>query len=249
MNKFLITGMPRSGTTVLIKTLGKLNDVFVYSDPQGFGEPFKIMNKTLELNPYIRLNEVEKACSSEYFGFKVFPNDLISIEYLHDVKQYRTFVIIRKDIWKAIFSHALAKTKLFVNRLDIFASSSTLHTQDSKYNTLSDIPPALLREIKGAFFHKIKQCYEFETRWKNIDIIYFEDLIRPNASFNCLNEYFKEKIIFNLNYDDSHDSEAYYSNFSASALHELSEHFIKTVDIPDDCPKYIRDSVYKYYKE
>lgn len=249
MNKFLITGMPRSGTTVLINTLGKLDDVFVYSDSKGFGEPFKVMNKTLELNPYIRLDSVEKECDSKYFGFKVFPNDLVNIEYLHNVKQYKTFVIIRKDIWKAIFSHALAKQTLFINNLDIFAGSSTLHPHDSKYDKLSDIPPVLLREFKGAFFHRVKQCYEFETRWKNINIIYFEDLIKPDASFGCLNEYFNKDIVFNLNYDNSHDSEAYYSNFSSSALHNLAAYFIKTIDIPNDCPGYIRDSIYKYYKE
>jgi hypothetical protein len=248
MNKFLITGMPRCGTTVVVKTLSKLNDVFVYDDPHGFGEPFKIFNTSLELNPYIRLDRIENNCKSKFFGFKCFPGDLVSITRLNEKRNYKTFAIIRKDLWKSTFSHAIAKTKLFRDNQQTFDVSSKLHTQDPAYNTLSELPLPLRNLLRESYFHRVKGCYEFETQWKNTDIIYFEDLIKPNASFECLNNYFGQEIIFNLDYDDSHDIGAYYSNFSPAVLEELSKFMIKTIVLPDDCPEYIKESVYKFIK-
>ena len=138
---------------------------------------------------------------------------------------------------------------MFRDKEDTFKKSSTLHTQTEKFSRISDINPALRRGIADSMFYRAKECYEFETQWNNIDIIYFEDLIKPNASFDCVNKYFDQEIVFNLNYDDSHDAEAYYSNFDPSILEYFSNHFVNTINLPNDCPNYIRDSIYKYYKE
>ena len=42
MNKFLITGLPRSGTTIFARTLSHLDDISLANDAQNFFEPFKI---------------------------------------------------------------------------------------------------------------------------------------------------------------------------------------------------------------
>tara|TARA_B110000503_G_scaffold143686_1_gene247030 strand:- start:6875 stop:7621 length:747 start_codon:yes stop_codon:yes gene_type:complete len=248
MNKFLITGIPRSGTTILVKTLAKLNDVEVYDDQEGFAEPFKIVNKKLDLNPYLRLTAVEDKCNSKYFGFKCFPGDLLDINQLNEQRNYKTFAIIRKDIWKALFSYCVAKTKFVRDSTDIFKHSSTLHTQRPLQTYIDDWQSPLNQMIRQSYFWRVKSCYEFETQWKNTDIIYFEDLIKPNASFECLNEYFGQEIIFNLDYDDSHDTESYYANFSPEVLSKFSKHMLDTIVLPDDCPDYIKQSICKFIK-
>lgn len=250
MNKFLITGIPRSGTTALIKTLSKIDDVFMYSgDNNPFFEPFSLGNKTQYLNPYQLIEEAESNCNSKYFGFKCFNELVIDINKLNEHMNYKTFAIIRKDIWKSVFSHHIAKTKWFKENIDIFHSSSTLHAEKTIINNIKDLHPAEARNLKLSYFTRIKECYDFETQWKNIDIIYFEDLIKPNASFDCLNEYFGQTITFNLNYDDSHDVEGYFSNWNLDVLRSLSKDVEATVSIPNDCPSYIKESMYKFIKK
>lgn len=248
MNKFLISGLPRSGTTVFAKTISHLDDVSLANDAQGFFEPFKIMSKNRELNPIPRLKNLENNCKLDYFGFKCFPGDLLNLTNLSN-SGYKTFAIIRKDIWKSIFSHAVAKTELFVNNANVFSKSSTLHAQDLEINSIKEMPPPLLRMFQDSFFDRIKQAYDFEKHWNDIDIIYFEDLIKPDASFECVNKYFNKEIIFNLDYNDDSDIEAYYPNINPKVFKFISSHIINTVVLPEDCPKYIVDSLYKYFKE
>lgn len=247
MNKFVITGIPRSGTTVFARTLSKIDNIHVANDQHDFYEPFKIMSNSLDLNPLPRLKELEDNCRSNYFGFKSFPGDLLDLTALR-LNGYKTFAIVRKDIWKSIFSHAIARTKLFRdNDNTAFKGSSKLYTESVVASSISELPPPLLRMFQDSFFTRIKHAYEFETQYKNTDVIYFEDLIKPNASFKCVNTYFNKEIIFNLNYDDSDDFSSYYKNFSPELLHNMCRHFIQTVNIPNDCPQYIKDSIYKYY--
>lgn len=248
MNKFLITGLPRSGTTIFARTLSHLDDISLANDAQNFFEPFKIMSKRRELNPLPRLNNLENSCKSKYFGFKCFTGDLLNLTNLSN-DGYKTFAIIRKDIWKSIFSHAVARTELYVNNSNVFAGSSTLHTQDLVATSIHEMPPPLMRMFQDSFFNRVKQAYDFETYWKDIDIIYFEDLIKPNASFDCVNKYFNKEVIFNLDYDDSKDFEGYYPNIDPKVLRFISAQLINSIIPPKDCPKYIIDSMYKYFKE
>jgi len=248
MNKFVITGIPRSGTTVFARTLSKIDNIHVANDQHDFYEPFKIMSNSLDLNPLPRLKELEDNCRSNYFGFKSFPGDLLDLTKLILNDRYKTFAVIRKDIWKSIFSHAIARTKLFRdNDNTAFKGSSKLYTETLSASSISELPPPLLRMFQDSFFARIKHAYEFETQYENTDVIYFEDLIKPNASFECVNNYFNKEVIFNLDYDDSADFTSYYNNFSPELLSSMCKHFIQTVNIPNDCPQYIKDSVYKYY--
>lgn len=248
MNKFLITGLPRSGTTIFARTLSKIEDVSLADDANNFFEPFKILSKRRELNPLPRLTALENSCNTKYFGFKCFPGDLLNLTDLSN-SGYKTFAVIRKDIWKSIFSLAIARTELYVNNANVFAGSSTLHMQDLVATSMQEMPAPLLRMFQDSFFARIKDAYDFETQWKDIDIIYFEDLIRPNASFDCVNKYFNKEVVFNLDYDDSNDVESYYPNIDNKILRFISAQIINTVTIPKDCPKYIIDSMYKYFKE
>ena len=246
MNKFFITGIPRSGTTVLIETLSKLNDVSVYSNNNKFFEPFGMGNLKQHLDPYEPLRKAESKCNSKYFGFKSFTGDTVDIKKLNQDLGYKPFVIIRKDIWKSVFSHYVAKTTMMRQNIDIFYTSSTLHPNKETVNTTEEMRPGEPNFLKMSFFNTIKVCYEFETQWKNTNIIYFEDLIKPNASFDCLNNYFGQEIIFNLEYNDSHNINAYVSNWSTSVLNVLSRDIIQKAVIPDDCPNYIKESIHKF---
>ena len=249
MNKFLITGLPRSGTTIFARTLSQLDNVHMANDEHDFFEPFKLLSKSLDLNSLPKLKELEDSCKLNYFGFKCFPGDLLDLTMLR-FDGYKTFAVIRKDIWKSIFSHAIARTKLFRdNDGSAFGTSSKLHTQLLSASTIKELPTPLLRMFRDSFFARIKEAYEFETQHTNTDVIYFEDLIKPNASVDCVNNYFNKEVIFNLDYDDSDDFSSYYQNFSPELLSSMCLHFMKTVNIPNDCPQYIIDSIYKYYKE
>lgn len=248
MNKFFITGVPRSGTTVLTKTLSELNNVFVYKNNNDFFEPFGQGSSKQYLNPYQPLIEAEEQCNSKYFGFKCFNGDTVDIKKLNQELGYKTFAIIRKDIWKSVFSHHIAKTASFREKIDIFDRSSTLHPNKDIINNTAEFRPGEANLLKLSYFKSLKACYEFETQWKNTDIIYFEDLIKPNASFDCLNEYFGQNITFNLNYDDSHDVEGYFLNWNLDVLKSLSKDVVVRVNLPNDCPDYIKESMYKFIK-
>ena len=248
MNKFFITGIPRSGTTVLTKTLSRLGNVYVYKNNNEFFEPFGQGSTKQYLDPYQPLIEAEEQCNSKYFGFKCFIGDTVDIKKLNQELGYKPFVIIRKDIWKAVFSHYVAKTASFREKINIFDRSSTLHPNKDIINNTNELRPGEANFLKLSYFKTLKACYDFETQWKNIDIIYFEDLIKPNASFDCLNEYFGQKIIFNLDYDDSHEINSYILNWSTSVLNALSNDLINTAVIPDNCPDYIKESMYKFIK-
>ena len=248
MNKFFITGIPRSGTTVLTKTLSRLDNVYVYKNNNEFFEPFGAGSTKQYLDPYQPLIEAEEQCNLKYFGFKCFNGDTVDIKKLNQELGYKPFVIIRRDIWKAVFSHYVAKTTSFREKIDIFHRSSTLHPNKDIINNTTELRPGEANFLKLSYFKTLKSCYDFETQWKNIDIIYFEDLIKPNASFDCLNNYFGQKIIFNLDYDDSHEINSYILNWSTSVLNALSNDLIKTAVIPDNCPDYIKESMYKFIK-
>lgn len=248
MNKFFITGVPRSGTTVLTKTLSRLDNVYVYKNNNDFFEPFGQGSSKQYLNPYQPLIEAEEQCNSKYFGFKCFNGDTVDIKKLNQELGYKTFAIIRKDIWKSVFSHHIAKTASFREKINIFDRSSTLHPNKDIINNTNEFRPGEANLLKLSYFKSLKVCYEFETQWKNTDIIYFEDLIKPNASFDCLNEYFGQNITFNLNYDDSHDVEGYFLNWNLDVLKSLSKGVVVRVNLPNDCPDYIKDSMYKFIK-
>ena len=48
--------------------------------------------------------------------------------------------------------------------------------------------------------------YEVETKFQtSIDKIYFEDFIKPNKTYEKINNYFGQEIIFNLNYNDDYN--------------------------------------------
>ena len=81
------------------------------------------------------------------------------------------------------------------------------YTQSSK-NTKADFSNFRHFLPRFLFFLPtyIKLMYEAETKFQNyIDKIYFEDFIVPNKSYEKINNYFGQEIIFNLNYNDDYN--------------------------------------------
>lgn len=246
MKKFIITGLPRSGTTVVCRTIANNNDVYMYKNGNGWYEPFSTFHLGHEeFNPHGRLHDAEKDCNLPYFGFKLFAEDLITVEYCTS-NGYVPFAVIRQDIWKAVFSHWNAEHNLANDKVCTFDKSSKDYTLDRKnWTSIDAVPRETLSRIVKKLIKWTKWAYRFEKIYK-ANIIYFEDITKQNALDNSLNEFFDRDITFNLNYTDDHGLESYAANVDTLVWSEISKMVAKEINLPSDTPQYIKNSLTKY---
>lgn len=244
MNKFFVTGLPRSGTTVFLKTLSNLDNVQLYTTNE-YHEPFSWNQQTFALDVESRLKEAEGKCTAEYFGFKVFQFDHINFATLLK-NDYKPFAVIRKDIWKAVFSKVVASAHLNRRGLDYHNISSTDVALPDEFTKLEDVYPNVRQSFRKQMYDKMKFAYELETKWKDIDIVYFEDLVKPNSTFDCINNYFGREVVFNLNYNDNQDVEKYLPGYEKDIWRQMSIELNKKILVPDNAPQYIKDCLTKY---
>jgi hypothetical protein len=257
-NKFFILGLPRSGTTAVANTLNSYDNVHMHSTKKVEGiidneshlfEPFALANTKVMLDWKPKLiNNIEPNFNQDYNGFKVIFGDQVSIHRLVNEFNYRPLVVIRKNIWKMIFSKiaamwAVAEEDDSDNKVKTYTKSSRLANANFSYF------PLFVPRFEFFLNQFIKIIYELENEIMGtcnpISIIYFEDFVKPNATNDKLIEYFGQDIIFNLNYDDSFDiideylSEAKWSNnqykYLSSRIDATIEKFNIKIDptVPD----------------
>ncbi len=210
MNKFFIIGLPRTGTTAIAKTLNSYDNIYLYSksaedykdSESELFEPFALGNLKVELDWQNKLeNVVEVEFKSKYNGFKLIPGDVVYAGDLIRDYNYDPLIVIRKNIWKSLFSK--------IGAVYISNDEKTIdaYTKSSK-NTKADFSNFRHFLPRFIFFLKqyIKLMYEVETKFQtSIDKIYFEDFIKPNKTYENINNYFGQEIIFNLNYNDDYN--------------------------------------------
>jgi hypothetical protein len=220
-NKFFILGLPRSGTTAIANTLNACGDVYLYSSKKIEGiidnesylfEPFALANSKVTLDWKYKLKEViEPNFTKKFNGFKVIPGDQVNIRSLVNDYGYRPLIVIRKDIWKVIFSKIAASYTIHdENTLKEESTGAQIGAYlESSRKAKADFSKFLPFVPRLEFFlgNFIKSIYELENEARHelnpIDIIYFEDFIQPNKTYTKINEYFGQEIKFNLEYDDS----------------------------------------------
>jgi len=265
-NKFFILGLPRSGTTAIARTLTACKDICVYSSEKvdgkitnesHFFEPFALNGATVTLDWESKLtNTIESTYHKKYNGIKTISGDHIQIHDLVHTHNYRPLVTIRKDIWKTIFSKIAAAYALQEKQISGDATGDVPYLQSSRninanFDNFNQFVPRL--EFFLASF--IKTTYDFENRVRDtlnpIDIIYFEDFVKPNATYEKINEYFDQEIIFNLDYNDTFDvvdeylADANWTSNQYAYLSDRIENHIEKFQLTKDSkvPQYLKDAL------
>jgi len=246
MNKFIVTGIPRSGTTIFTKTLAQQSGVDVFSNDHFFYEPFSMGFKNkFRLNPEKDLAIQESKCKDDYFGFKAFKDGFLTPDYLM-TQGYRPIVLLRKDLWKSVISAFVQQWQVGQNLHPTYTSKEIIFPD--VYNTVEEVPPFMRTRFLINLGNRVMMCYRAERVWKDvIDIIYFEDLIKPGATFKNVNEYFQREIKFDLNYDNSMDALDYVPGIPREWFTKITREVIQKLEIETpDIPQYIIDSVNRY---
>jgi len=260
-NKFFILGFPRSGTTAIANTLTSSEDICVYSSEKldgiitqesHFFEPFV---STLDWESKLT-NTIESTYYKKYNGIKIIFGDCVLIHELVQNYNYRPLVTIRKDIWKTIFSKIAAGYSLAVKQNSGKDSHNNPYLQSSRninanFCNFNAFVPRL-EFFLGSF---TKAIYDYENRIRDkfnpIDIIYFEDFVKPNATYEKINEYFDQEIIFNLDYNDTFDvvdeylADANWTSNQYAYLSDRIENHIEKFQLTKDSkvPQYLKDAL------
>lgn len=237
---FVVTGTPRSGTTFFCNTLAGHADIWIprFSDLDN-AEPFNPIN-TIEVSNALQLPmfdhnfvvqkliELQQQNRTEFLGFKTFlayHNNMLS---LIEQTQLDVIVLLRKNIWLALASLLLAQ-----DNKDYNGSSKRFHAYTYDGSNREQ------RRIFTMFYSLCKDYWFSENVWHGhsrlIEKIYFEDLIKPNATFAKINAYFGRNITFEANYQDD-GIETYFTNFNqvkAMILHRVHQSQFHFQALPD----------------
>ena len=107
MNRILITGCPRSGTSQFCKIISKNNNINLWSDGHEYQyEPFST-------RPSMRFDESDwiqnflNKNESEFVGFKMFNGDTLSVTETAKRFDMKIIPVLRKDIISVYLSLAL----------------------------------------------------------------------------------------------------------------------------------------------
>jgi hypothetical protein len=247
VEKFVITGFPRSATTVFTKTIAQLDNVEIFTKSLGTLEPYEYNDKEMYVSPEADLQYYESLCNKKYFGFKSFNTDVMNNDYLFQ-QGYRPISLIRKDVWKSVTSWCALHLQSNNDQVAKFFEESTKnHVFDKEnFESLRDIPKPVWRLFSKALYSRIRVAYQVEKYYNNIDVIYFEDLIKPNSSFEKLNNYFDQEIVFNLNYEDDMEARDYTPSLPKEFYQHLCRQAKMSLVLPDDTPDYILESINRY---
>lgn len=249
MNKFFITGMPRSGTTIFTKTLDQQENIHLHNNSNPFYEPFHL--KFLRLNPLKDLEEASKNIDCKYFGLKLFANGTIHPAELL-AQGYKPIYILRKNIWKSVFSQFIQQVQAVSMSPEDFDKLSVENNFSSKIDPFTrevkDLNSDILMKMMVTLANRLMDVYQAEVVQKDkIAVIYFEDLIKQDATFDSINNYFDQKIIFNLNYDNSGDELEYIPVFPKEFLKKVTNIVCTRLgEMPKDMPSYVIENLEKY---
>jgi hypothetical protein len=189
VNRILITGCPRSGTSQFCKILSKNNNINLWSDGHEYQyEPFST-------RPSMRFDESDwiqnflNRNESEFVGFKMFNGDTSSVTETAKRFDMKLIPVLRKDIISVYLSLAL---------LPLQEKNKNNH---SSRNTNCGLEKILFevggfRRLRKNAFWLLKQYYLWE-RTPTFQKVYFEDMMN-GVEYPKLNEYFNTKITFGL---------------------------------------------------
>ena len=217
---FIVTGVPRSGTSFICQQLSNLDNV--YLDRNDNYEPFSPHSKILDEFEFLK--NLRMSNPDKIVGLKAFQVDAWFLD--RHLQSYTPIVMIRKDIRKAFLS-------LFILiRRGADENWSTRNRPD-----VSSIEPTD-REIRWQSKNILKSYYEAEKINHGYKV-YFEDMVN-GQSYPELEAFFERKLNLNPNYVGS-DIYSYYPD-PEKLLHPLRKMAIEMG--ADNFPHYVRKKLH-----
>lgn len=189
MNRFIVTGCVRSGTTQFCRTLAEQRDINIWQDGDNF-EPFSspsnIYNEIAWSKHFLGNNK------SEFVGFKQFNGDNTSVLEMANRFDMNIIPVLRKDIISVYLSFAIYQTKVSRNELANHGSLNMGYDYESIIREIGG-----LRSLRKNAFFILKQYFLWENT-ESYQKVYFEDMI-SGREYPKLNELFNRNIKFSLN--------------------------------------------------
>lgn len=224
MNRFVVTGTPRSATTFFCSVLKKHYGISMVPEAKGNKSPldtelFPPHDDRIKPSKFTGVNNYDNNRTIEvwsdkvtnehtkFVGFKTFPmyhyDNLKMIEY----NDLSVILLMRKNLWKVLASLITAMNSTTWNKSGLVVKKYTYSYDPFTYYML-----------RNTVDHIFNFLWYFENKLSRHDnyvtTVYFEDLIKRNYTNNDLNKYFNSTIVFNADYDDSSKPSDYISNIS-----------------------------------
>lgn len=231
MNRFLISGCPRSGTSQFCKVLSKQSDINLWNDGseywfEPFSRPSAIFDEAAWASDFFRKN------TSEFVGFKKFNNDALSASEMANLFDMKLIPILRKDIISVYLSLALIPLKVKAGNNSRGQNGHSLINMNFDLETILSEVGGFRRLRKNAFW-LLKQYHLWENS-KSFQKVYFEDMI-DGVEYPKLNDFFGRKITFDLDGYEHKGYEAYTKDWEKLLvpLEEVLYHAKKSEIFPD----------------
>ena len=239
-NKFLVTGIPRSGTTKFMEVLGTYDDIWIPKTREVFNVYFgKGFTKELlnDIGPMFDRNNVAKKLfdyglemGCNYSGFKTFFHSQFDYSGLLTLNNPDIIVMKRRNVWKAIGSS--------------LKDLSTLHGTDKKFVYTPD--NVFVRTLISQTLNSYWRTENFLKNYNVVADIFFEDITTNNKD-DAVNEYFERDIDFDYGYTPLNHASDYIEN-----LEELGDFYSKKLlnawTHYKELPDYVLDSMFMDYK-
>lgn len=239
-NKFLVTGIPRSGTTKFMEVLGTYDDIWIPKTREVFNVYFgKGFTKELlnDIGPMFDRNNVAKKLFNyglelgcNYSGFKTFFHSQFDYSGLLTLNNPDIIVMKRRNVWKAIGSS--------------LKDLSTLHGTDKKFVYTPD--NVFVRTLISQTLNSYWRTENFLKNYNVVADIFFEDITTNNKD-DAVNEYFERDIDFDYGYTPLNHASDYIEN-----LEELGDFYSKKLlnawTHYKELPDYVLDSMFMDYK-
>lgn len=179
--RFIVTGVPRSGTTFVCKKISELNTV--YMDPTPGFEPFSPEGAVLDEEIYLR--SLEQSHPDKIVGLKTWWEESYSLN--EHLRSYDPIVVLRKDINRAFLSYVVMTRVGFDEKN---SSKNRPNVESIKHTNQS------VRYLA----HNMLKSYYYTEKMPFLFKLYFEELSQDNP---IMDDYFEAKLDLDPGYQES----------------------------------------------
>ena len=179
--RFIVTGVPRSGTTFVCKKISELHTVHMDLKP-GY-EPFGPDGGVLDEEIYLR--RLVQDNPNKIVGLKTWWGESYLLS--QHMKSYDPIVVLRKDIHKVFLSYVIMMRKGFDEN---HSSRNRPGVESIEHTDYS------LRYLA----HSVLKSYYYTEKMTHLFKLYFEDLSKDNPR---LDDYFEAKLDLDPGYKET----------------------------------------------
>lgn len=178
--KFIVTGVPRSGTTFVCKKIAALPTV--HMDPVPGYEPFGPDGGVLDEKIYLR--RLEQANPDKIVGLKTWWEESYLLK--EHLESYDPIVVLRRDIHRVFLSYVVMMRKGFDENHSSRNRPGAETIEHSDYS---------LRYLA----HSVLKGYYYTEKMPHLFKLYFEDLSKDNPR---MDDYFGAKLDLDPGYQE-----------------------------------------------